>query len=111
MKTSLLIPILSLVLLLPVPATAQSETGEQAIRDLGALNGMALECGYVEQVRRMKKAMIDFAPKSRHYGSVFEQSTNRGFLSFIKEKRPCPTEVTVEAKVDKAVESLEKAFQ
>ncbi len=92
------------------PVAAQSEAGEQAIRDLGALNGMALECGYIDQVRRMKKAIVAYAPKTRYYGSVFEESTNKGFMAFIEAKRPCPTEVTLEAKVEEAVSTLQKAF-
>ncbi|MFW6093933.1 MAG: hypothetical protein ACODAC_08170 [Pseudomonadota bacterium] len=98
-------------LLLSTPAAADSNAGDQAIHDLGAINGVALQCGYIDQVRRMKRAIIDNVPKTREKGRIFEEATNKGFLDFIDAKRPCPTEVTVESRVDEAVKVLEEAFR
>ncbi len=101
-----------MIAVLPAWAQPTTETpqGEAELRRLGSINGVALHCGYVGQVRRIKSAIIETVPKQRHYGALFEQATHEGFLEFVEARRPCPTEVTVAADVDAAVERLLQAF-
>ena len=87
-------------------------TTEQYDRNnaLGRLNGVALHCGYLEEMRRMKQALIDNLPKRRELGLAFDRLTNESYLDFIKRAEDCPRESTFASEVKKAIQLLKDSF-
>lgn len=81
-----------------------------AIERLGELNGVALQCRYIEQVRRMKSAVVLNAPKERSFGLAFDQATNRSFLAFIQQNAVCPAEEALARDVGHQINALQAAF-
>jgi hypothetical protein len=81
-----------------------------AIARLGELNGVALHCGYLDQVRRMKEAIVRNAPQERVFGADFDSATNRAFLDFIEDGRSCPGSSGFATKVGARIEALEHSF-
>lgn len=72
-------------LALPAAADSATDAGLKEVRDLGLLNGQALACSHTQAASRIKKIMIQHAPKSRRYGEVFEVATNEAFLAQVKK--------------------------
>lgn len=107
MKKIYLIPILAL---LTTPAYAVSEIQLERVKQLGELNGIALNCGYIDETRRMKRSLVSTVPKIRVIGLAFDESTNSSFLSIIKSGATCPTEKSLSQRVDSGIEQLEKEF-
>lgn len=100
-------------LLLGLTATtvfAVSETQFNAIRDLGSLNGIALQCGYLDDTQRMKEALVSTLPKRRELGLMFDETTNESFLSFIEQGLDCPDSEAFGHQVETAIEALKAAF-
>jgi hypothetical protein len=93
-----------------VQAQGYSEAQYETIRQLGQLNGVALNCQYLNETRRMKKSLVVTLPKRRQLGELFDTETNSAFLQFIEERRECPTEASFSVQVDDAILALEKAF-
>ncbi len=91
-----------------LPAVTDSQF--QTIRTLGMLNGVALHCGYLEQTRRMKRALIENLPKRQALGQGFDDVTNESFLLFLEQRQRCPGPATFAAQVDEAIEALKQAF-
>lgn len=91
-------------------AAAVTDAQYQAIRGLGELNGIALHCRYLDQTRRMKKALITVLPKRRALGQGFDDVTNESFLRFIEEQGVCPDKTRFSGQVGDAIRALEKAF-
>ena len=81
-----------------------------SVKALGALNGVALACRQVDQVRRMKAAVVANAPKERSFGLAFDEATNQAFLDFVNQHRPCPGPETLRRRVDAAVSGLAQPF-
>lgn len=81
-----------------------------AVKGLGALNGVALQCKYLDQVRRMKAAVVASAPKERSFGLAFDQATNDAFLAFIKDRSACPTHDVLEQRVGQQIDAMQAAF-
>jgi len=82
----------------------------QAIQQLGELNGVALNCRFIDETRRMKKALVLSLPKRRQYGEAFDRTTNTSFLTFIETKASCPAEAAFSQQVDAAILVLESEF-
>ena len=61
-----------------------------AVRGLGELNGIALQCGYYEQTRVMKKNLVEAVPKRREFGQAFDEASNDSYLAFIENNQACP---------------------
>ncbi len=99
-----------LLLLLSTAAHAVSEAQFDAVKAVGNLNGIALNCKYLDETRRMKRSIVSTVPKIRIIGEAFDQSTNDAFLAMIAAKKPCPSEHTLSLQVDRAIEGLEQAF-
>lgn len=100
-----------LVLAAPVVrAEAPVEQRYQAVRSLGELNGVALVCRYVDEVRRMKRALVDTLPRERAYGLAFEESTDESFQAFVEKRQPCPGAAAFGAQVDQALATLKTLF-
>lgn len=100
-----------LMLALGASVTAADEDPRYAaVKALGALNGVALQCKYIDQVRRMKAAVVGNAPKERSFGLAFDQATNDAFLAFIKDKAACPPHDSLERQVGHQIDDLQAAF-
>lgn len=91
-------------------APASADPRYEAVEALGALNGVALHCKYLDQVSRMKEAVIDNAPKERSFGLAFDDATNKAFLSMIEQVMACPSKSRFTADVEAAIRDLEQAF-
>ena len=81
-----------------------------AAKGLGELNGVALQCKYIDQVRRMKSAVVANAPKERSFGLAFDQATNDAFLAFISRGEACPTHATLARQVGHQIDAMREAF-
>ena len=77
---------------------------------MGELNGIALQCRYDDQVRRIKMVLVINLPKQRALGEWFETSTNQSFMDFMAKDKTCPSAGSFALEVDKAVEQLQAAF-
>ena len=98
-------------LLVPAPAlSSDMDPRYRSIGDLGALNGTALQCKYLDQTRRMKQAIIATAPKERSFGLAFDQETHRSFLEFSAHGRSCPSPAEFEQTVGERIQSMQRAF-
>ncbi len=105
--------LLSAALLTVAPMSVLAETEEQlqAVKEMGALYGVALPCKYLQQTRRIKSGMVETLPKKRYLGQVFEQATNESFLEFTKAGTTCPGEEEMAEKVNAAIEQLQQHFK
>ena len=95
-----------IVLALPVAAADQPDIRYSAVSALGELNGVALQCKYLDQVRRMKAAIVVNAPKERSFGLAFDEATNEAFLAFMRTGEACPTHERLERSVGHAIDEL-----
>ena len=104
-------PVLICALLLVfAPAwSANQDRVYEAVDELGELNGIALQCRYIDQVRRMKSAIVAHVPKERLYGQAFDEATNRSFLRFIEEDAACPSKRTFEREVGYQIDVLQNS--
>ena len=98
------------VIMMVAPAITRANPGYAAVEAVGALNGVALHCRYLDQVSRMKEAVVANAPKERSYGLAFEEATNEAFLSMIEQTTACPSRTRFADEVEAAIRSMEKAF-
>ena len=107
-----------LFLVLCVPGLFVSSAGAsplekgqiQAVKEMGNLNGVALNCRFFDQAKRIKQIMIDNLPKQRELGQIFEDETNASFLRFTRAAKPCPSPVEFAEHVGEAEEALKQAF-
>lgn len=92
-------------------SAAPTEPRYAAVALLGELNGMALQCRYLDQVRRMKAAVVANAPKERSFGLAFDEATNAAFLRFIREGEACPVHDEFQRRVGHAIDRVEAVFR
>lgn len=104
------VPLVSFVIATAVQAEGITEQQYSAIKKMGELNGVALNCRYLAETQRMKKALVLALPKRRQFGEVFDTETNTSFLSFIEQKKTCPEESALSTEVDAAILKLDSAF-
>jgi hypothetical protein len=97
------------VLLSPL-AHAISDAQYGSIEALGELNGIALQCGYIEQTQRMKRILVATLPKRRALGLAFDDATNKSFLRFMEQKTSCMSEQELSGRVDEAITRLKTEF-
>ena len=102
--------VICLSLLISAVAVSDEDPRYQAVTGLGELNGVALQCKYLDQVRRMKAAVVASAPKERSYGLAFDQATNDAFLAFIRNQEACPSHDRLERLVGHQIDSMATAF-
>jgi len=102
--------ILTLVLTASAMAASDEDPQYAAVKGLGQLNGVALQCGYIDQVRRMKAAVVASAPKDRSFGLAFDTATNEAFLAFIKDDETCPVPGELERRVGHQIDTMKAAF-
>ncbi len=105
-------PILAAVTasLFAAQAYAASDAQYDRILTMGELNGVALHCGYFDETRRMKAALISNLPKVRGLGKAFDDKTNQSFLAFTQVKSPCPGAAAFAKQVDQAILALAREF-
>ena len=89
---------------------AATEEQLNSIEKLGTLNGVALQCGYIEQAGRIKSALIMNLPKERELGRLYEEVTNESFLASLNDPAGCPGEAALAERVDAGITILKKAF-
>lgn len=100
-----------LMVSLPLAAVGADSDGRYvSVKELGALNGVALQCKHLDQVRRMKAAVVAHAPKERSFGLAFDQATNDAFLTFIRRGEACPSHDALERQVGHAIDRMAEAF-
>jgi len=100
----------AVIMALAVQAQAVTDHQYNSIKQLGELNGVALNCKFLDETRRMKKALVQALPKRRQLGQAFDDITNNSFLAFIQAKSPCPDAAEFSEKVDTAIQALNAAF-
>ena len=104
---SRIIPVMALIAL---PAAAVTEAQLDTIKSLGSLNGVALQCRFLDETNRMKEVLVKTLPKRRELGLAFDEQTNDSFLKFISEGQSCPDRLEFSHNVDAAIKALEEAF-
>ena len=93
----------------PIPA-APTQGQLDAIARMGELNGIALQCRFVDQTRRIKQELIKNLPKQRALGEWFERKTTDSFMRFMREGGTCPGLIEFDHELDAAAGQLEEAF-
>lgn len=102
---------LLLIGLLPISVPgADVDPRYAAVEALGQLNGVALPCKYLDQVRRMKAAVVEHSPKERSFGLAFDEATNTAFLAFVRGGEPCPGHDTLARDVGDRIDAMIEAF-
>lgn len=105
-------PFVLVLLLLPTAVAAVDDDARyDAVKALGGLNGIALQCKYFAQVSRMKQAVVMTVPKKRSFGLAFDQAANDSFLAFIQEQSSCPGPAGFEEDVSQQIELLQQTFK
>ncbi|MCU7931546.1 MAG: hypothetical protein KZQ90_12160 [Candidatus Thiodiazotropha sp. (ex Codakia rugifera)] len=104
--------LISLLLLFfwQIQAYGVNDTQLAAIKALGELNGIALQCNALPDTQRIKRALVLALPKRRQLGELFDYHTNKSFMAFINEKGTCPSPQSLAQQVDEALERLEAAY-
>ncbi len=92
-------------------AWAANEDQLAAISRAGELNGIALQCKFLEQTQRLKRALVLNLPKERKLGEWFDVNTNMSFMEFISSKSVCPDEQSFKSQVDASIKQVESAFK
>lgn len=98
-------------LLLALDAAAFTPVQHETVIRLGTLNGVALQCGYAPEQRRMKKALLDTLPKVSQLGELFEKATQESFLNMVQKNLTCPNLAPFHTEVDGAIVALQRAFK
>ena len=97
-------------LLLALPSYAIEEHQFDSIKHLGKLNGIALHCKYIDEVSRLKKAIVEAVPKIEVLGEAFDQETNKSFLETVNSRAACPSKSKLSQQIHNGIEQLEKSF-
>lgn len=110
MNIKLLFTPLVLFLFYLSPVRAATENQLDAISAMGRVNGIALQCRYMEQMQRIKMTLVLHLPRQRALGDWFEQTTNTSFMDFMNTDSSCPDSQAFVARVDGAIKKIESAF-
>jgi len=106
-------PMVAVLVTLALASTvgaADQDPRYAAVAALGELNGVALQCKYLDQVRRMKAAVVMHAPKERSFGLAFDEATNEAFLAFARQGGACPVHDEMERQVGHRIDRMAEAF-
>ncbi len=90
--------------------SAPSDSQLNAIARMGELNGIALQCRFLDQMRRIKQVLIKNLPKQRALGAWFEEKTHESFMDFMKKDSACPGLIEFDRDLDTAAKQVEEAF-
>lgn len=99
------------ILLWQPNAFATTEAELAAISAMAEVNGVALQCRYIEQMQRIKRVLVLHLPKRRELGDWFEQQTNASFMQFMSNDSTCPGSLKFIQQVDMAVDKLQTVFK
>lgn len=102
--------VLALWLLWGFQAQAATEGQTQSLEKMGKLNGIALGCRYFDQVKTIKKALVQALPKRRELGRIFEAVTDQTYREFIASKTACPSAEAFAADLEAAIQNLNQSF-
>ncbi|MBI3140303.1 MAG: hypothetical protein HYZ19_00395 [Rhodocyclales bacterium] len=110
-----ILPVLLVALALPVAAETAPEPPAVAeslavVAELGRINGQALACGHRDVVARAKTVVVAVVPKTRRYGSAYEEATQEAFLAQGRGASPCPEGPALMARLEAAAARLAKSF-
>jgi hypothetical protein len=111
MKTKLKILALLSALIWQSTAMAASDKQLLAVAEMGRLNGVALQCKYLDQVQEIKRLLVLNLPKERALGDWFEQKTSASYMGFIESKVGCPGLIQFDEALKKATSQLETVFK
>lgn len=100
-----------LLLWATVQAADFTDQQNQSIEQMGSLNGTALSCRYFDQVKHIKKALVQALPKRRELGRQFEAVTDETYRGFLTNKTPCPSAEAFTKEVEAGIQQLNQAFQ
>jgi protein SCO1 len=86
----------------PRPAAAQGaeDAALKAVAALAQVNGQALACRDTAAAQRAKALMLELAPKTARFASVFDSGTQDAFLAQTRDKRACPDAAASAAQLD-----------
>lgn len=102
--------LLLMALLFSAQLYAATDAQRKAIEDIGELNGVALQCSYIDKVRVIKLALVNNLPKQRVLGQWFEDATNQSFMNFMQSDQSCPRIDQFSIDVDAAISQIEAEF-
>ncbi|WP_456379310.1 hypothetical protein [Thiolapillus sp.] len=102
--------ILALLLLWGFQAQATTDAQTQSLEQMGKLNGIALGCRYFDQVKTIKKALVQALPKRRELGRIFETVTDQTYREFVASKTACPSAEAFAADLETAIQNLNQNF-
>ena len=109
-KKFIILPVAITLMFSALQVGAATKEQLNSIKHIGQLNGVALQCKFLHEARRMKLSLVAALPKRRQLGQIFDDSTNEAFLVFIKNRSVCPEQQQFTLEVDAAVADLNKAF-
>ena len=98
------------VMLFSSQLNAATDAQTKAIESIGELNGVALQCSYIDKVQLIKLVLVKNLPKQRILGQLFEDATNRSFMKFMESGQDCPRIDQFSNDVDAAISLIEVEF-
>ena len=98
------------MILFASPLYATTDAQRKAIESIGELNGVALQCSYIDKVKLIKLALVKNLPKQRILGQWFEDATNQSFMKFMESSQQCPRIDQFSNDVDAAISLIEVEF-
>jgi protein SCO1/2 len=81
----------------------------KAVADLARVNGQALACRDSTAAQRAKALMLELAPKTGRFGSVFDEGTQQSFLAQARGERACPAGTELGTQLDALALRLRRA--
>jgi hypothetical protein len=100
----------TLLLLVVCAGNAVADSGLDAVKALGHLNGEALACKQMALVDRIRTRIVNEAPKTREVGEAFEAATTERFLAMGTDLATCTDARTLAERIDRATENMRAAF-
>ncbi len=109
-RNRLALALLCIASVISTTPLAANQAQQQAIERLGRLNGTALHCGYFDETKRLKEAMVSNVPKVRALGALFEDATNQAFMKEVANKSACPNRQAFAKTITESIGNLKNAF-
>jgi hypothetical protein len=89
---------------------AAADTGIDAVKALGRLNGEALACKQLALVDRIRMRVVNEAPKTREVGEAFEAATTERFLALGTDQSSCSDTRSLAERIEQVTRTLRAAF-
>ncbi len=81
------------------------------IAEMGRLNGIALNCQYVQEIRQIKQILIANLPTKKALGVWFQQKTNDAYIAFMNSHKTCPGLIHFDKQLEQAKRKLQAAYK